>query len=968
MGLTSMKFATDIYGLWINKGSRLLNERAFAQQQFGNVDTRAEYLMAVGKSGGSDILTVAGLEEWLNASLVATQQVYAELNGVKYYWNDVCDRYPSGSPELNLPCTKYTILDCFSQGGFDFFLPHFPGVPPNPFPSRPSFLNRTNAELGALIKDSCKDWSGTPVPAGFMWGGSSLDASGDYTSVMSFQFYLQAAGAQQMATRIYKTSKPTQAQINTANSLMLNWESNFVSTFQAIQNNFQHIQLAFFVERSPDDILTNASGGNITLLAVGYTIMLIFCAFAFWRPNHRDSKAIVGFFGVLLSCCGVFASLGLSAFFGIVFNPLHLQVLPFLAVGLGSNDMFVVGFSYHVDKRKTIPEQLGACYKECASSVTLASFINMFAFLIGGTMPLPAVAAFSYSATLVILVNYIITMVAFGSILAIDAEFKMRAIANNKPFTIYPCLLSPGEADEGIPIPTSPTAPNSPATPSPCEAAAIPDSSVSYLESVRAADPAAPFPWYTWRGFSLEKVSVAFALLSTRRLFKAIVLVTFTVIFCVASWGSTQLQVGLALEDIVVSGSYEANFLTVRDEYYSDFESYVMCGMAPDGTNLQVDYPNMGPTFISMQNALNAVPDVNKEIPISMVSWYSVFTLWVKTTHPANMTGSLVTPSAFYTLLHEYITTTTRGLSFTDQLVFGSNGELVASKFLFYQTGIVTTQDYIDAILTSRGATDPTQPVLGCFPGGFIYNFYEQYISTLSDMELNMLYVGVMITVTSLAFLYHPGATLILLTVVFVIAIDTIGFMNWMTIKLNGVSVINLVTSMGINIQFVAYITKTFMTARGTRDERVQESLIVMFFPVFCGGISTALSVCAMGFAQYNYFIVYFFYMYFLFVFAGLFNGLLLLPTLLSLIGPASLGKPSEDNSPIIRIDGSLASKVDQKPEDSSSSAKSPRDSLLLHVGSIKGAAGAPSPTVEMNRHLPAGQADPIVLTTIYSA
>ena len=104
------------------------------------------------------------LANHLNSQALTLTCTVAPASGRLYKWNDVCDRLPSGSPYLNLPCTKYTMLDCFSEGGFDFFLPPFPGVPPSPFPAKPSFQNKTKQELHELLRYSCQDWADIPVP------------------------------------------------------------------------------------------------------------------------------------------------------------------------------------------------------------------------------------------------------------------------------------------------------------------------------------------------------------------------------------------------------------------------------------------------------------------------------------------------------------------------------------------------------------------------------------------------------------------------------------------------------------------------------------------------------------------------------------------------------------------------------------------------------------------------------------
>ena len=84
--------------------------------------------------------------------------------GRTFYWSDLCDRLPSGYSFFSLPCSKYTMLECFKEGGFDYFMPPYPFLPPSPYPAKPSIANKTVAELGVILSPSCTNWAGIPVP------------------------------------------------------------------------------------------------------------------------------------------------------------------------------------------------------------------------------------------------------------------------------------------------------------------------------------------------------------------------------------------------------------------------------------------------------------------------------------------------------------------------------------------------------------------------------------------------------------------------------------------------------------------------------------------------------------------------------------------------------------------------------------------------------------------------------------
>ena len=111
----------------------------------------------------------------------------------------------------------------------------------------------------------------------------------------------------------------------------------------------------------------------------------------------------------------------------------------------------------------------------------------------------------------------------------------------------------------------------------------------------------------------------------------------------------------------------------------------------------------------------------------------------------------------------------------------------------------------------------------------------------------------------------------------------------------NAVFVVNLVTSLGFGVEFCNHIGMNFMRQTGTREQRAKKALSEMGASVLVGIATTKfIGVIVLAFAPSTLFQLYYFRMYLFIIVFGVFNGLVFLPTLLSLIGPA------EDKSEII--------------------------------------------------------------------
>lgn len=81
-------------------------------------------------------------------------------------------------------------------------------------------------------------------------------------------------------------------------------------------------------------------------------------------------------------------------FLGIPFNASSTQIVPFLALGLGVQDMFLLTHAYVEQAEVSREERTGLVLKKSGLSVLLASLCNVMAFLAAALLPIPAFRVF----------------------------------------------------------------------------------------------------------------------------------------------------------------------------------------------------------------------------------------------------------------------------------------------------------------------------------------------------------------------------------------------------------------------------------------------------------------------------------------------------------------------------------------------------------------------------------------------
>jgi predicted RND superfamily exporter protein len=99
----------------------------------------------------------------------------------------------------------------------------------------------------------------------------------------------------------------------------------------------------------------------------------------------------------------------------------------------------------------------------------------------------------------------------------------------------------------------------------------------------------------------------------------------------------------------------------------------------------------------------------------------------------------------------------------------------------------------------------------------------------------------------------------------------------------------------GLCVDYSAHICHTFLTLRGSRRERAAATLVDIGPAVLNGGISTFIAFILLVTSDSHVFSS-FFKIFFLVVVFGLFHGLLLLPVILRLAGPAAYTRADSSN------------------------------------------------------------------------
>uniref|UniRef100_A0A672J115 Patched 2 n=1 Tax=Salarias fasciatus TaxID=181472 RepID=A0A672J115_SALFA len=745
VGLRVAAIETNIEQLWV-EGDRVSTELRYTREKQGEESVfTSQMLIQTPKEEGTNILTQEALLVHMEAALSASK-VQVSLFGKSWDLNKIC--YKSGVPIIEnimiermidklFPCMIITPLDCFWEGaklqGGSAYLPGMPDIQwmnldpvklmeeLSQFTSLEGFREMLDkAQVGhAYMNRPCLDPSDPDCPlsapnkeqrespdiAGRLQGG----CHGFSRKFMHWQEELILGGRVKSSQDALLSAEALQTMFllmspkqlfehfkddyeildinwneEKATAILESWQRKFVEVVhQSIPDNSSQ-SIHAFSTTTLNDIMKSFSDVSVIRVAGGYLLMLAYACVTMLRWDCAKSQGAVGLAGVLLVALSVAAGLGLCSLLGLSFNAATTQVLPFLALGIGVDDMFLLAHSF-TETGSNIPfkERTGDCLRRTGTSVALTSINNMLAFFMAALVPIPALRAFSLQAAIVVVFNFAMVLLIFPAILSLDLHRR-----EDKRLDVLCCLYSPC-SDRVIQLsPTSSPScrlhPRSPPAPPPSSSVlprklkvkksenalnnhssksvvfvelnakarlsapptalspspsttSVPDPYGSQLftptssstrdllaqvEDSKSGKKCVPLPFLRWNLSSFARDKYAPLLLKPKS--KAVVVVLFLGLLGLSLYGTTMVHDGLYLTDIVPRDTKEYDFIDAQFKYFSFYNMYLV---TMDG----FDYARSQRLLIQLHNAFNSVRYVVRDSDDKLPRmWLHYFQDWLR--------------------------------------------------------------------------------------------------------------------------------------------------------------------------------------------------------------------------------------------------------------------------------------------------------------------------------------------------
>ncbi|KAI6191671.1 Niemann-Pick C1 protein [Aphelenchoides bicaudatus] len=673
------------------------------------------------------------------------------------------------------------------------------------------------------------------------------------------------------------------------------WEQTFINFLRGVQN--EKFSVSFTAQRSIQDEIDRESRSDIFTVVISYTFMFLYVSFSLGQYQVTgnnlaslfiNSKFLLGIAGIFLCCSH---SIGIFAYGSMPATLIIFEVLPFLVLAVGVDSVFLFVQAYQRNEKyhtASLESRIADICAEVIPSITLTSISEAICFFFGAISPMPAVRTFSLYAGTAILINYILQVTCFLAIFIWDAKRQENG-------RLEFCCWSK------LPVETT--------------------STESYM-------------------FSL--INKYYSPLLLKDYARMTTLVVFFTWFAGSLFVMDKIKLGLDQKMAVPEDSYVYSYFNNMEKYLSVGPPvfFIVKGMLdysePDIQNLICT--DVGCSKYSLGAQLNKATRYKENSFISMVAqnWLDDFISWLKpspgsyccrkfaengtfcpATAPRNECVSCNATyvegrprtDIFYEYLPQFLAAnpgdkcpTGGHAAHRNALnIAKKSNRVISSYFMAYHTPLRNAQEFILAMQSAQFlARNITVTInsqlqeLGFSPVEIsahsdYYVFYEQYNSIVKAAVFQLICSQVSIfIVTTLLLGIDPWSAMIIVITIMMILINLLGLMYWWSIDFNAISVVNLVMSVGLSVEFVAHIVRGFVVSeRSTRIDRARDALASIGCSILSGITLTKFGgIIILAFAHSQIFNVFYFRMFLGIVFIGAAHGLIFLPVFLSYIGP----------------------------------------------------------------------------------
>lgn len=385
-GIRKLEWERQPVNLWVSQDEPALKNLQFFESEFGEW-FRIEQIIVSNAENDTPVLSWDTVQWWFEKELELQQ--LTDENGKKVLLDALCFK------PLNETCAIQSFTQYF-QGDINYLNP-----------------GNWDKEISSCAKSpvNCLPSFQQPLKPNVLFSNNEVLDSEAFVVTLLLNSYLSDEKYTKMA---------------------VSYEKALQKWIKGIKKEMPHLRISYSTEISLEEELNKSTNTDIKIVAFSYIAMLLYASIALGGhiPTSFDKSHLIrtrfqlGLFGIIIILIAVASSVGLCGYFGIKSTLIIAEVIPFLILAVGVDNIFLIVHELHVvsehNPTASVSERIAISMQRIGPSCFISAIIQLLMFLLASFVQMPAVRNFALYTAGAVLINFLLQMTLFISLLAVD--------------------------------------------------------------------------------------------------------------------------------------------------------------------------------------------------------------------------------------------------------------------------------------------------------------------------------------------------------------------------------------------------------------------------------------------------------------------------------------------------------------------------------------------------------------------
>lgn len=201
-----------------------------------------------------------------------------------------------------------------------------------------------------------------------------------------------------------------------------------------IQKERPDLKISFSTEVSLLEELNKSTNTDVKIVVISYLVMFLYASVAlggkiptsFKKKNLVMTRFQLGLGGIVIILFSVAASAGVCAVIGIKSTFIIAEVIPFLVLAIGVDNIFLIVHEMHVvsevSPHLSVEARISLALEKIGPSCLISAILQVLMFLLATNVQMPALRNFAFYSAGAVAINFLLQMTAFVALLSLDQK------------------------------------------------------------------------------------------------------------------------------------------------------------------------------------------------------------------------------------------------------------------------------------------------------------------------------------------------------------------------------------------------------------------------------------------------------------------------------------------------------------------------------------------------------------------